>query len=82
LGEALQFSADATATADSGGLASTSGEGDGAANATYIVEFFEANGVTPVAVSEIPEPASLALAVVGLLWLLRRGITARDRFSL
>jgi len=69
LGETLQFTATALAGATSGGLAVGSGEGDGVANATYTVEFFEANGVTPVAVSETPEPGSLALMGGGLMWL-------------
>lgn len=72
LGEAVQFSATAIAAATSGGLAIGSGEGDGTAQDTYSLEFFEANGVTPVGVSETPEPSSLALAAVGLLWLLKR----------
>jgi hypothetical protein len=69
LGEALQFTATAIASATSGGLAAGSGEGDGVAIASYTVEFFEANGVTPVAVSETPEPCSAALMGGGLMWL-------------
>jgi hypothetical protein len=69
LGETLEFTATALAGATSGGLAAGSGEGDGVANATYTVEFFEANGVTPVAISETPEPDSLALLGGGLVGL-------------
>jgi len=82
LGEAFEFSASASASAQSGGFAADFGVGDGAANATYSVEFFEANGVTPVGVSETPEPASAALAIVGLLWLLRRAIMPGNRLLL
>jgi hypothetical protein len=76
LGQSFEFNATALAGAYSGGLAAGSGEGDGAAQATYTVEFFEANGVTPVAVSETPEPGSLALLAAGSLWLLKRRVTA------
>jgi hypothetical protein len=82
LGEAFQFSALANAAANSGGFAADFGVGDSAANATYTVEFFEADGVTPVGVSETPEPASLALAIVGLLWLLSRGRMLGNRLVL
>jgi hypothetical protein len=76
LGETLQFTAAAIASATSGGLATGSGEGDGVANASYTVEFFEANGVTPVALSETPEPGSAAVMGGGLVWL---GWLARRR---
>jgi hypothetical protein len=80
LGETYQFTADANSLAYSGGLASGQGEGEGAAKVTYTVEFFEADGITPVGVSEAPEPRTWALVAIGVAWLLRRGITARDRY--
>jgi hypothetical protein len=71
LGEAFQFNASASATGQSSFF---QGMGDSAANASYTFEFFEADGVTPVAVTETPEPRALILAAIGLsgLWRWKR----------
>jgi len=56
-------------------------DGEGDASIVGRIQFFEADGVTPVAVSEVtaaPEPGSLVLAAPALavLWFLRRKKTA------
>lgn len=70
------FSLDGTGNAlASAGFNDGSSAGD--TNLSYNFRFFEADGVTPVSVSEIPEPASVSLVLVSLAALLwRRRLSA------
>lgn len=72
LGEPIQFSATATAEAPAFPLDNNDAEAAlGNYNNGVSAEFFEADGVTPVAVFLVtPEPGSLALVGLGLLGLL------------
>jgi hypothetical protein len=56
LGQAFSFSYSGSA----GGNSTPSGSGDGYANLQFQFRFFEADGVTPVAVEAVPEPATFA----------------------
>ena len=62
LGQAFNFSYSGTAA----GFSDAIGDGEGSTNMQFQFRFFEADGVTPVAVEAAPEPGSLALLGVAL----------------
>ena len=68
LGQTFNFSYSSVA----GGSSTPFGSGDGYANLQFQFRFFEADGMTPVAVQAVPEPGSLALLAIAL-GLLRAG---------
>ncbi len=69
LGQEFQFNASVASSA------ATFGVGEGSADGVT-VDFFEDDGITPVAVTESPEPCALSLFEFGVLALLYRTLSA------
>ena len=82
LGEAFEFNASAFANATTFGLPCF-GLGSAVASGGYTFEFFEDDGTTPVAVSELPKPGPISLLAIDLLallcWASRKAVAWQSR---